>query len=89
MRPAPLPARASARSTPASPPTLATGRRSIKAKQAEFQRLKKLSGNTHTAKNYLQNRGLAVFVICGGIFMAANGLRNLALGINKHKLEDD
>ena len=64
-------------------------RRSIRAKQAEFQRLKKLSGNTHTAKNYMQNRAIASVIIVGGLVLSFSALKNLAYGTNKYVVKGD
>ena len=64
-------------------------RRSIRAKQAEFQRLKKLSGNTHTAKYYMQNRAIASVIIVGGIVLSFSALKHLAYGTNKYVVKGD
>ena len=64
-------------------------RRRIRAKQAEFQRLKKLSGNTHTAKYYMQNRAIASVIIVGGLVLSFSALKHLAYGTNKYVVKGD
>ena len=57
---------------------------SIKERQAEFQALKKISGNTHTVKNtYMQNRIAAVIILSGSAFLCLSGLGKLATGKGK------
>ena len=69
-------------------PPLPRARR-IKAAQAEFQALKKISGNTHTARTLVPNRLAALFILTGATFLCASGLNNMMLGRNKIVIKDD
>ena len=74
--------------SPVRRPPLPRARR-IKAAQAEFQALKKISGNTHTARTLVPNRLAALFILTGATFLCASGLNNMMLGRNKIVIKDD
>jgi len=61
----------------------------MKAQQAEFQALKKISGNTHTARTWTGNRLVTAFVLVGCTLLASSGLNNMMLGRNKIVIKDD
>ena len=62
--------------------------RRIKEQQQAFQALKKISGNTHTAKGGIANMGVLVLGVVG--FLAtAKGLYNMQRGINKYPAPAD
>eukprot|EP00315_Gephyrocapsa_oceanica_P008458 CAMPEP_0185283508 /NCGR_PEP_ID=MMETSP1363-20130426/487_1 /TAXON_ID=38817 /ORGANISM="Gephyrocapsa oceanica, Strain RCC1303" /LENGTH=75 /DNA_ID=CAMNT_0027879163 /DNA_START=75 /DNA_END=302 /DNA_ORIENTATION=- len=56
----------------------------IKEQQQAFQALKKISGNTHTAKGGPSN--MAVLIVCGflGPLVTAKGILNMWYGTNKY-----
>ena len=48
-----------------------------------------MSGNTHTAKYYMQNRAVASVIIAGGLVLSFSALKHLAYGTNKYVVKGD
>jgi hypothetical protein len=61
----------------------------IKEQQATFQRLKKASGNTHTARGSVVNFGVFVFISVGCGVATFRGLKNMAYGVNKYEYTEE
>ena len=61
----------------------------IKAQQVEFQALKKVTGNTHTARGMPVNLAASAVIIVGGLSLLMNNLYKVCNGKGKIVLDKD
>ena len=60
----------------------------IKEEQAAFQAMKKITGNTHTARGMPINLAAFALIAGGGTVMMLSTLRKLYFGVGKIELKD-
>ena len=60
----------------------------VKATQAEFQALKKVSGNTHTARKRVPDQLATLFILSGSFLLCSTGLNKMYYGRDKIVLKD-